>query len=142
MRLSISKIKAFKACKKLYELKYIERLEPRKKPEALESGSNYHKLLEELNNGVDIRSSHNYDYSKEMAMALAYEKYIFPKFHVVEAEKWLEYSLVTGDKLVGIVPLGADGRAHPVSQIAGHGVRTVQYPRDRGARHACTLRNF
>ena len=41
-------------------------------------------------------------------MALAYQKYIYPKFHVVSAEKWMSYDLGNGDKLVGIVDGIAD----------------------------------
>ena len=102
MRVSVSRIKAFKSCRRLYELKYLEHLEPVEKPEVLQVGSNYHKLLEWLNthgslDGVDE------DYSKEQAMASAYAKYIYPRFKVVEAEKWIEYDLGDGDKLVGCV---------------------------------------
>lgn len=104
MRLSISKIKAFKSCRRLYELKYIEGLKPIQKSEALETGSNYHALLEELNKTGELPDC---DYSKEYAMAVAYKKYIYPKFKVTEAEKWLEYDLGNGNKLVGI----ADGIA-------------------------------
>lgn len=107
MIVSISRVRAFKSCRRLYELKYIEKLEPVRKPEALELGSNYHKLLEDLNNGVDLTMLSD-DFSKEMAMARAYQKYIYPKFHVVEAEKWLSYDLGNGDKLVGIVDGIAD----------------------------------
>lgn len=105
MRLSISKIKAFKACRRLYELRYVEGLRPVQRAEALETGSNYHQLLEGLNTTgqfVDV------DYSKEQAMAYAYKKYIYPNFHVVEAEKWLELDLGNDDKLVGIVDGVAD----------------------------------
>ena len=105
MRLSISKIKAFKACRRLYELRYVEGLRPIQRAEALETGSNYHQLLEGLNATgqlVDV------DYSKEQAMAYAYKKYIYPNFHVVEAEKWLELDLGNDDKLVGIVDGVAD----------------------------------
>lgn len=105
MRLSISKLKAFKSCRRLYELKYIEGLQPVQKPDALETGSNYHKLLEELNTTGHLPEC---DYSKEYAMAKAYEKYIYPHFHVVEAEKWLEADLGNGDKLVGIADAIAD----------------------------------
>lgn len=110
MRVSISKIKAFKACRKLYELKYIERLEPAETPDALEIGKKYHKFIEELNNGADLINGSEYaeDYSKELAMARAYQNYIYPHFHVVEAEKWLEYDLGNGDKLVGIADAIAD----------------------------------
>lgn len=107
MIVSISRVRTYKACPRMYELKYIEKLEPVRKPEALELGSNYHKLLEDLNNGVDL-SMYSDDYSKEMAMAKAYEKYIFPKFHMVSAEQWLEHPLGNGDKLIGIVDGIAD----------------------------------
>ena len=109
MRLSISKIKAFKACRRLYELRYIENLKPVQNPEALETGTNYHKLLEEMYKGADLENDPEYkdNFSKEMAMARAYQKYIFPKFKVVEAEKWLQKDLIDGDRLVGI----ADGIA-------------------------------
>lgn len=101
MRLSVSRIKTFKACRRLYELKYIEHLEPVQKPEALETGSNYHKLLERINSGdMDALDE---GYSKEEAMALAYHKYIYSRFKVKEAEKWMEYDLGNGDTLVGIV---------------------------------------
>ena len=105
MKLSISKIKAFKACRKMYQFKYIERLEPVQKAEALETGSSYHALLEILNKTGELPEG---EFTKEMAMAKAYEKYIYPKFKVTEAEKWLEYDLGEGDKLVGIVDAIAD----------------------------------
>lgn len=105
MRLSISRIKAFKSCRRLYELKYIEGLEPVQKPEALETGSNYHALLEQLNNTGELPEP---DYSKERAMAEAYRKYIYPKFHVVEAEKPMEIDLGNGNTLFGIIDGIAD----------------------------------
>ena len=110
MILSISRIKAFKACRQLYRLKYIEGLEPVQKPEALETGSTYHAYLEELNKGELLAGNVKYaeEYSKEYAMALAYQKYIYPKFKCVEVEKWLELDLGDGNKLVGIVDAIAD----------------------------------
>lgn len=89
IRLSISKIKLFKACRRAYELKYIEGLEPVKKADALETGSNYHELIETLYKDGDFLNCEE-DYSKEQAMAVAYMKYIYPKVKIVEAEKWLE----------------------------------------------------
>lgn len=105
MVLSISKIKAFKACRKMYFFKYVEQLEPVSKSEALELGSNYHALLEQLNKTGALPEC---DYSKEYAMAKAYEKYIYPCFKVVEAEKWIEKELTPTDKLIGIVDGLAD----------------------------------
>ena len=108
MRLSISKIKAFKSCRRLYDLRYNEKLYPVQKAEALEIGSNYHKILEAMyNNPEDVSPFEEGDFSKENAMAHAYAKYIYPKFKVTAAEKWLEYELPGGDKFVGI----ADGIA-------------------------------
>ena len=107
MRFSISRIKAFKSCRRLYELKYVEHMHPVQTPEALEIGKNYHALLEHLNKNGSFDGIDD-DYSKEQAMAGAYAKYIYPKFHVTEAEKWLEYDLGDGDKLVGIVDAIAD----------------------------------
>ena len=106
MELSVTKIKAFKSCRRLYELKYIEGLRPVQKAEALEIGSNYHKLLEKLNKGEDIV----WEFTKEMAMARAYQNIIYPKFKVVEVEKPLSYDLGDGNKLVGIADgIAADG---------------------------------
>lgn len=106
MRVSISKIRAFKSCRRRYELHYIEGLKPVQKAGSLEVGSNYHKLLEELN--TNGRVWDYVEYSKEMAMAMAYYKYIFPKFKVTEAEKWLEYDLGNDNKLVGCADAIAD----------------------------------
>lgn len=105
MEVSISKINAFKACRRLYELKYMENLEPVQKPEALEIGANYHKLLEGLNNNGRLPDAER---GKELAMAKAYEKYVYPNFHVVVTEKQMAYDLGHGDRLVGIVDAIAD----------------------------------
>lgn len=94
MQLTISQIKLFKACRQAYRLKYIERLEPVKRAEALEIGTNYHAMIEDLNNG-----KHPEGTSKEAAMATAYQKYIFPHFHVTASEQvfekefWIDYTL-------------------------------------------------
>lgn len=97
-KVSISRVKLFKACRRAYELKYIYGLEPVEKAEPLETGYSYHAKLEELYKTGEIDTS---DLSKESAMALAYRKYIYPRFRVKSAEDWFEYSLPNGDKLVG-----------------------------------------
>lgn len=84
----------------------MENLEPIQKAEALETGSNYHSLLEELNKTGNFES----DYSKESAMATAYKKYIYPHFKVTEAEKYVEYDLGNGDTLIGFVDGVTDNR--------------------------------
>lgn len=87
MKLSISQIKAFKACRRSWFFKYHEKLSPVLKSDALETGSNYHALLESLEQGGDIPAD---DYSKAAAMATAYKKYILPQFKVTATEKELE----------------------------------------------------
>lgn len=48
MRLSISKIKLFKSCRRAYELKYVEGLTPVQIASALQTGLSYHEKIEEL----------------------------------------------------------------------------------------------
>lgn len=108
MRLSISRIKLFKSCRRAYELKYIHGLVPVETPETLQTGSRYHERIEELYRTGSVDTS---DLSKEAAMALAYQKYIAPKFKVAAVEEWQMYTLKTGDTLVGRVDgIAEDGR--------------------------------
>ena len=107
MELSITKIKAFKSCRRMYQLRYIEGLKPVQKADALEIGSNYHALIEGLNNTGCLPPAED-DWSKELAMATAYQKYIYPNFKVVAAEQKVEFDLGDGDKLIGYVDGIAD----------------------------------
>ena len=94
MRASISRIRAFKACRRAWWLKYHEGLIPVQISEALATGKAYHAKLEAMENGEEVET----DYSKEAAMAEAYRKYIFPKFNVVAAEAELEKKI--GDHIL------------------------------------------
>lgn len=105
MRISISKINLFKSCRRAYELKYIEGLEPIQKADALQVGINFHEKLERINNGETIDEL---DMSKESAMALAYKKYIAPKFNVIKPEEWFEVLMSGGHVIVGRVDGIAD----------------------------------
>ena len=89
MRASVSQIKLFKACRRAWQFRYQEKLVPVQSAEALEVGKSYHAYLEALENGEPLEP----DFSKAAAMAKAYEKYIFPAFKVVAAEKELEKPL-------------------------------------------------
>lgn len=100
MTISISRLKAFKACRRLYYLRYIENLEPVEKAEALQIGTNYHKRIEAMYNGEEDIDDN--DFSKERAMVEAYRKYIYPNFKVKSVEDWFEFPLKNGDTLVGI----------------------------------------
>lgn len=104
MRLSVSKIKAFKSCRRFYELHYVEGLTPVKPAESLEIGSNYHSLIEQLyKSGGWLLQRDAGGWTKELAMATAYAKYIYPKFKVKIVEKYVEYDLGGGDKMIGYV---------------------------------------
>ena len=107
MKLSISRIKLFKSCRRAYELKYIEGLEPVQKADALQTGGSYHDKLEQLYQD----GSFEIDLTKESAMACAYQKYIYPKFQCKRAEEWCEHQLLTGDTLIGRVDgIAEDGK--------------------------------
>ena len=87
---SISQIKLFKACRRAWQFRYIEKLESVETAESLETGKSYHAYLEMLENGEELPDD---DFSKAAAMARAYQKYILPQFHVEAAEKELEKSI-------------------------------------------------
>lgn len=82
MDLSISKIKAFKACRRMYQLKYIEKVEPIQSPEALEIGKNYHKMIDDYYKGEEPPEI----FTKEVAMFFAFKKYIVPRINIVKTE--------------------------------------------------------
>lgn len=88
MKISVTKLKCFESCRFAYKFRYIEKLEPVKKADVLVTGSNYHEKLEQIYKDGYCTVD---DYSVESAMALAYEKYIFPKFKVKTVEEWFEY---------------------------------------------------
>ena len=102
MKISVSQLKQFKACRRAWYLHYIEDLEPRRRSDALEVGTNYHALIEQMYNEgvVSVEAGDN---SKELAMALAYGKYIFPKVKIKNAEEWLEKEVYPGIVLHGRV---------------------------------------
>lgn len=86
--LSISQIKLFKACRRAYELRYVEGLIPAETASALQTGIGYHEKLEQLYRDGYFEVT---DYTKESAMAMAYKTYIYPKFQVRAVEEWCRY---------------------------------------------------
>ena len=100
MKLSASKIKCYKSCKRAYFFKYIEELVPIQDAEPLVAGKTYHSMIENLDKtgGVEVDVENN---PKISAMAKAYEKYIYPKFSVVETEKEFEFNFSEDISLVG-----------------------------------------
>ena len=111
MKVSISRMKLFKACRRAYQFKYIEKLEPVQKAEALETGSEYHELVEWINEHGSFDGVEE-DWSKEQAMASAYYRYIYPNLPKIKsAEEWVGCSIGDdGDELIGRVDaLTVDG---------------------------------
>ena len=99
MKISSSKVKCYKSCKRLYFLRYVEGLEYLPAISTLEDGKTYHSKLEQLyNEGYFTVDEDN---PKISAMACAYEKYIYPQFKVNRAEEWFEMNLTPTHTLVG-----------------------------------------
>ena len=100
MKISSSKVKCYKSCKRAYYFRYVENLVPVESAQPLVDGSNYHAMLEQLyKEGLyqaDIENN-----PKITAMAAAYEKYIYPQFKVRAAEEAFEYRLTDDVQLVG-----------------------------------------
>lgn len=107
MKVSISRVKLFKACRRAYWLKYVQGLEPVQRADALETGLTYHELIETLYKFGDLLDVEE-QYSKEQAMAVAYQKYIYPQFAMRVVEEWFEYPLNTDDTLIGRIDGIAD----------------------------------
>lgn len=98
MRLSNSGIQCFKACRRKYELKYIEDVRPVQSAEVLERGKSYHEKVELLLRGEGFEL----DDPKTDAMALAFRKYVMPEIGEVQAvEEWFHKDLPDGDTIVG-----------------------------------------
>lgn len=107
MKVSISQLKKFKACRRAWYLDYVEGLIPVAKSDALTVGTNYHALLETLYKDGKLE---DVEPTKEAAMAKAYEKYIFPAVKVELAEEWLEKEIAPDVTLIGRVDgMTADG---------------------------------
>lgn len=100
MKISSTKVKCYKACKRLYYLKHVEGLEYVQPIETLETGKSYHALIEEMYSRTDGGFTMT-DEPKLDAMAVAYQKYIYPQFKCKAAEQWFEYPLNEEHTLVG-----------------------------------------
>lgn len=84
--ISISRIKLFKQCRRAYELKYVYGIVPAVPAESLSIGRRYHELIELIYSGeFEVR-----DFTKEEAMACAYQKYVAPFVPIETTEKWFE----------------------------------------------------
>lgn len=100
MRISISKIRMFKSCRRAYELHYVEGLTPIDESSALRTGRSFHEKVERFNTTGELDTD---DLSKESAMLMAYVKYVAPMFTVINPEEWASADLKGGHTLVGRV---------------------------------------
>lgn len=103
---SVSRLKTYKACPRAYYLKYVEGLEPIQKASALETGSSYHELIEQMyNNNGEFDQS----YTKECAMATAYRKYIYPEVGIMTTEAWMRRDIGRNTLIGRVDGLDAQG---------------------------------
>ena len=100
MKISSTKVKTYKACKRLYYLKYVEGLEYTQPIDVLEQGKSYHSIIEDLNKTGFLIFNDNVD-PKIRAMAEAYRHYIYPQFKCKAVEEWFEFPLGAEHTLVG-----------------------------------------
>ena len=103
MKLSSSLIKTYKTCRRKYELRYVEELEPIAKSQALTDGSNYHECIEKFYKTGEILC--DMEQPKISAMVYAYVEYIAKRNTELEtveySEKWFEYKLTKNHSIVG-----------------------------------------
>lgn len=95
MKVSYSQIACYKNCRRMWELKYKNRLYPAVKPEPLETGSSYHKKVEKILDTGDFEPDGNL---KTNAMAEAFKKYIAPTLNVEDVE--VKITLPFGDDII------------------------------------------
>lgn len=99
MKISVSRLKTFKSCRRSYYFRYVEELVPTETAEPLETGTRYHELVKKVNNGYGLELE---EMTKERAMATAYEKYVLPNIPAVsDTEKWYEIPISEEDSLIG-----------------------------------------
>lgn len=97
MKLSVSSIKQFKACRRAYELRCVYRMIPTETAEALQTGTRYHEYIEAIHNTGVIPDI----VDKESAMANAYAKYILPQMPEFKPEVTFEKRIGKGKIIVG-----------------------------------------
>lgn len=104
MKVSTTKVKCYKACRKKYFFEYIEGLKPVVKAQPLADGTTYHETLERLYKGEITAQSITYDGTMPAnitAMCVAYAKYIYPQFKCEQSEVPFSLRLTPTIELVG-----------------------------------------
>ena len=101
MRVSNSQVGCFKACRRMYQLKYIYGVEPVEKPEALSRGLSYHAAIERMLK-FEKADDLNLD-PKIKAMVRRMHFHFRFDIGVKEVEKWFEYKTPSGHTVIGRV---------------------------------------
>lgn len=101
---SSTKLSCYKQCQKKYYFRYVERLEPEVKAEALQVGSKYHSNVESIINTGDFEKEKGAD-AKINAMSEIWKMQIYPQlgFEIVQAEKFFEKQLADDVRLIGYI---------------------------------------
>ena len=97
MKLSVSSIKQFKACRRAYQLRCVYRIIPTELSDALSTGTKYHEHIENIHNTGIIPEI----VDKESAMANAYATYILPQMPEFKPEITFEKRISKGKIIVG-----------------------------------------
>jgi len=99
MRVSNNSVQTFKRCRRMWELTYKYNLKPVSIAPALETGLTYHDKVESIVKTGDFKRDCD---PKTNAMALAFQKYIYPKLRErFDPEVWFEYKTRGGNTVVG-----------------------------------------
>lgn len=97
MQITSSQVRAFKSCRRLYELQYIEQLKPKVTPEALQTGSSYHALVEKILKGLTYEED-----TIVGVMAEQFKVHILPKLpKIVAVEKEFKVNISEDECLIG-----------------------------------------
>lgn len=101
MNITTSMLRAFKSCRRLYELQYIERLKPRIEPDALAIGSSYHNLIEGLLKGL-LKGEDRKGDGIAQIMADRFKELILPKLTIMrEVEYEFKVQISEKHNLIG-----------------------------------------
>ena len=97
INLTASMLRAYKSCPRLYELQYVEMLNPTVAPAYLTDGSNYHGCVESILKGEPYKAE-----GKVASMARAFERFIpWREWDVKEIESEFDITLTRFCHMVG-----------------------------------------
>lgn len=97
--LTSSQVRAYKSCRRLYELQYIDCLKPIEEYEPYAVGRNYHSKISQIVKTGEFKKTHD----KTDAMAQAFKNFILPKIECNKTETEFKTRLSQGIYLKGKV---------------------------------------